>query len=66
MRFTPRLSEAAVRKEAVRMMTKMAEVRAAEEHKAQLKKEKELAEQASVSIKSVLRLLKYCELQKKF
>ena len=48
MRFTPTITDADIRKEAVRMLTKAAEARARAEYEEALLREKENQEQAQV------------------
>ena len=48
MRFTPTITDADIRKEAVRMLTKAAEARARAEYEEALLREKENKEQAQV------------------
>ena len=49
LRFTPRLSDDEIRKEAVRMITKQMEFEAAEEYKRQMLYEAQQKEEAAVS-----------------
>ena len=54
IRFAPHLDESAIRKEAVRMLTRAKELQVAEEQKLMSDKEKEPLDQSQVTVETAL------------